>query len=123
MALPLDGGLSRPAFCECGDFFGEPIGIDNVGIEIVGDPFCEFGMTFVLWIANGLEEFGIAPGSADIFRRAASACLDQAGIKNPKFWVDETFDLDRVFPAIAKIVEVPQRLDADILEHIAEAAL
>ena len=39
------------------------------------------------------------------------------------FGMDEAFDLDLVFPAVAKIVEVPQRLGTDILEHVAEAGL
>ena len=80
-------------------------------------------MAFVLWIADGLEELGIAPGAADIFRRAAPARLDQARIKNAGFGIDEALDLDHVLPAVAKIVEVPQRLGTDILEHVAEAGL
>ena len=116
MARPPGGRFSRPAFCERGDFFGEPTGIDNIGIEVVGEPLFEFVVAFVLWIADGLEEFGIAPGAADIFRRAAPARLDQARIKNAGLGIDEALDFDRVLPAVAKIVEVPQRLGTDILE-------
>ena len=49
--------------------------------------------------------------------------LDQARIKNARFGIDDALDLDRVLPAIAKIVEVPQRLGTDILKHVAEAGL
>ena len=60
---------------------GKPTGVDDVGIEVIGDPLFEFGVAFVLRIVDGLEELGIAPGATDIFGRAASGCLDQARIK------------------------------------------
>ena len=36
---------------------------------------------------------------------------------------DKALDLDRVIPAVAKIVEISQRLCADILNDVAEAGL
>ena len=81
LAAPAPGGrFARPAFCQCGDVFGEPIGIDKIGIEVVGKPFFKFGVAFMLRVTDGLKEFGVAPGASDIFWRTASACLDQARI-------------------------------------------
>jgi hypothetical protein len=31
-------------FGKCGDLIGEPIDIDEVGIEVVSDPFAELGV-------------------------------------------------------------------------------
>ena len=66
MARPPSGRFPGPAFCQRVDFFGEPAGIDKIGIEVVGEPLFKFVVAFVLWIADGLKEFGVAPGSADI---------------------------------------------------------
>ena len=76
MARPPMAGFPRPAFGQRGDFFGEPTGIDKIGIEVVGKPLFKFVVAFVLWIADGLKAFGVAPGTSDIFRRAASTRLD-----------------------------------------------
>ncbi len=78
-------------------------GIDDVGIEVVGESLLEFGVAFVLRIVGGLKEFGVAPRLTDIFGRAASGCFEQAGIKNAGLGIDEAFDLDRVLPAIAEV--------------------
>lgn len=123
MARPPHGRFPRPAFCQRGDFFSEPTGIDKIGIKVVGKPLFKFVVAFVLWIADGLKEFGVAPGTSDIFRRAASARLDQARIKCTRFRIDEAFDFDCVFPAVTKIVEVPQHLGANIFQHVTEIGL
>jgi hypothetical protein len=49
------GGLPRPSFGEGGNFRGEPFGVVGVGIEVVADPFSEFGVAFVLGILDRLE--------------------------------------------------------------------
>src|SRR4029077_11280917 len=63
------GGLPRPSFGEGGNFRGEPFSVVGVGIEVVADPFREFGVAFVLGILDGLEEFGIASRAASLFER------------------------------------------------------
>ena len=78
------GGLAGPSFGEGGNFRGEPFSVIGVGIKVVDDPFREFGVAFVLGILDGLEEFGIAPGAAAIFWRAATADLDQARIEHAR---------------------------------------
>ena len=100
MAWPPHGRFPRPAFCQRCDFFGEPTGIDEIGIKVVGKPLFKFVVAFVLWIADGLKEFGVAPGTSDIFWRTASARLDQARIKCARFGIDEAFDFDCVLPAV-----------------------
>jgi hypothetical protein len=40
----LGGGSAGPAVSEFGDVFGQPIDVDDVGIEVVGELFVEFAM-------------------------------------------------------------------------------
>jgi hypothetical protein len=42
------------------------------------------------------------PGAANVFRRAASGGLDQSRIDDAGIRIEETFDFDRVLPAVAK---------------------
>ena len=51
---------------------------------------------------------------------AASCSVDQARIKNTEFRLEEALDLNRVLPAIAKVIEISQRLCADIFEDVVE---
>jgi hypothetical protein len=57
--------FSRPAFGQCGDFFSEPFGIDDVGIEVIRNRLGEFGMTFPLGVIRSF--------STDVHRRRRSA--------------------------------------------------
>jgi len=80
--------LSRPLFCEIGDFVGEPFAVDNVGVEVVGDPFFDFDVTLVLRIADGLEDLCVAPRAATVFGRTATASLDQTPIGNARLGIE-----------------------------------
>lgn len=80
-------------------------------------------MALVLGVGDGLEELGISPGAADVFGRAASDSLDQARIGDTGSGSKQTLDLDRVLPAIAKILEVLERFGADIFKHVVETGL
>jgi hypothetical protein len=53
--------LARPALGEFGDVFGQPIEVDDMGIEVVGEPFFEFAMALMFGIGDGLDELPIAP--------------------------------------------------------------
>src|SRR6266511_3002264 len=116
----LDGGLARPALGECGDVLGQPIDVEDMGIEVVREPFFEFAMALVVGIGDGLEEFGIAPGTADVLGRAATLGFDQAWVKDAGLGIDQAFDLDGVFPAIPEVIEILQRLRSDVFEHVAK---
>ena len=37
---------------EGGDLVGEPFGVDDMRIEVVGDPLLEFGVAFVLRVGD-----------------------------------------------------------------------
>ena len=52
-----------------------------------------------------------------------SQALAQRGVSHTWLGVGEALNGDRVLPAIAKIVEVPERLGADILKHVVEECL
>jgi len=97
---------------------GEPLIVNMVGIEIAADLFLELSVAFVRGIADDIEEFSIAPRAAD-----ASAGFDQSRIKDARLWIEEPLDLDRVLPAIAKVVDVAQRLGADVFDHFVETRL
>jgi hypothetical protein len=60
----LDGGLARPALGECGDVLGQPIDVEDMGIEVVREPFFEFAMALVVGIGDGLEESQGPPTSS-----------------------------------------------------------
>ena len=108
----LDGGLARPALGECGDVLGQPIDVEDMGIEVVREPFFEFAMALVVGIGDGLEEFGIAPGTADVLGRAAALGFDQAWVKDAGLGIDQAFDLDALFLSIgtAMMVRAPASL-------------
>ena len=73
--------MARPTLGEFGDVFGQPIDVDDMGIEVVGEPFFEFAMALMFGIGDGLDELAIAPRTADVLWRAAALGFDQARIK------------------------------------------
>ena len=77
-----------------------------MGIEVVGEPFFELAMALVCGIGYGLEELGMAPRTADVLGRAVALGFDQARIKDARLAIDQAFDLDRVLPAIAEVIEI-----------------
>lgn len=42
-----------------------------MGVEVVGDPFLELGVSLVLRIGDRFEQLAITPGAADIFARTS----------------------------------------------------
>src|SRR4029453_9653690 len=48
------GGWARPAVGECGDALGQPIDVEDMGIEVVREPFFEFAMALVVGRGDGL---------------------------------------------------------------------
>ena len=71
------------------------IDIECIGIEVISDPFAEFGVAFVFGILDRCEELGVSRGAADVFWRTASGGLDQAQIGNARYGVEKALDLDR----------------------------
>src|SRR5258708_39110915 len=96
----LDGGLARPALGECGDVLGQPIDVEDMGIEVVPEPFFEFAMALVVGIGDGLEEFGITPGTADLLGRAAALGFDRTGGKDAGLGSDQGSDVDDVLAVV-----------------------
>ena len=74
----------------------ELLAIKIVRIEVASNPFLEFSVSLMSGIADRIEEFGIAPGAATIFGRAAAGRCDQARIQYAWLGVGELLDLDRV---------------------------
>ena len=58
--------MARPGLSQFGDVFGQPIDVDDMRIEIVGEPFFEFAMALVFGIGDGFEELGVAPRTTDV---------------------------------------------------------
>jgi hypothetical protein len=72
---------------------GKLLDINIVGIEVASNPFLEFDVSLMSGIADRIEEFGIPPGAATIFGRAAAGRCDQARIEYAWLGVNELLDL------------------------------
>jgi len=72
-------------------------------------------MALVAGIGDGLEELAIAPRATDILGRAVAFGFEQARVKDARFGGDQAFGLDRMFPAVPKVIEILQRLRSDSL--------
>ena len=77
-------------------------------------------MALMAGIFESLDHIAIAPGAADVLRGAAAGGLDQSGIGDVRFGVRQTFDLDRMLPPVAEVVELAERLGSRAFEHVAE---
>ena len=80
-------------------------------------------MALVLWVVDGFQEFGIAPGAANVFRWATSYSVDHARICNAGYGIGDAQEFDRMLPAVAEVIEILQRFDADIFKNIGQARL
>jgi hypothetical protein len=92
--------LARLALGECGDVFGQPIDVDDMGIEVVSKSFFELAVALMVGIGDGFEELGIAPGTADVLGRAAAFGFGEAWVKDAGLGIDQAFDLPAVGRAI-----------------------
>ncbi len=90
--------------------------LDHIGIEGVAVPFRDFRVALVLRVRDRLEEIGIPPGTADVFGWTAPPGFGQARVCEARHRLGDALDLDRVLPAVAEIVEVLERLRADLFE-------
>ena len=81
---------------------------------MAADPLQPFSVLLVVRIGDRFEEFAIAPGSADILGRTTSASLDEAWVSDPWHRIGDALDADGVFPAVAEIVEIGERLGAGV---------
>src|SRR3954468_1797444 len=66
---------------------------------------------------SGLQQFDVAPGTAAVFRRTTAGGVEETRISDAWHGISELFDLDRVLPAITKIIDVSQRPGAHVFEH------
>lgn len=86
-------------------------------VEVVAEPLPDFGVAFVIGILERFDHLGVARGTADIFGRATSGGLDQSGICIVRFGIRYPFDLDRVLPAVAEVIEIARRLGSGVFER------
>src|SRR5215207_2311650 len=99
------------------------LGLDHIGIEGAAYPFRDFGVALVLRVGDRFEEIGIPPGTADVFGWTASLGFGQARVCDARQRLGGAFDLDRMLPAVAEVVEILERLRADLLDDVDEAGL
>src|SRR3954463_13226465 len=90
---------------------------------MAADPLQPFSVLLVVRIGDRFEEFAIAPGSADILRRATSDSFDEAWVSDPWHRIGDALDADGVFPPVAEIVEIPERLAPDIPQDVGQPRL
>ena len=72
------GRCPRPLLCQHCDVRSEFLAINMVRIEVAANPFLEFSVSLMSGIADRVEEFGIAPGTANVFWRATCADINQS---------------------------------------------
>ena len=70
--------LRRPALGECGNVFGEPIHVDDIGAEVVWEPFFELAAALMFGVGDGFEELGIAP-VAPMSKGGSGSCSIKRG--------------------------------------------
>lgn len=58
----------------------EGLGVGVGWIELAADPLQRLGVLLVVRIGDGIEELAVSRGAADILRRAAASCFDEARI-------------------------------------------
>ena len=85
--------------------------------------FGEFGVTAVHGISESCEECHVAPWPADVFGRATPGCLEEKRLIEAGHVGEDPLDFDAVHPAVAKIIEVFDRLAADVIEHAQQRCL
>ena len=74
-------------------------------------------------VADGIEVFGIAWRTADVFRRTTTGGLEQEGKSLCRRVVEPFFEFDHMVPAVAEVIEIMDRLGAGLLNDIAEPRL
>src|SRR5208282_6810179 len=74
-------------------------------------------------IVERLYQVAIAPRAADVLRRTASGGFNEARVNDVRLRVRDAFDLDRVFPAVAEVAEIAQRLCSGAFERVGEPRL
>lgn len=63
------GGLSRPGFGERRNLHSERLGIICIGIDVIADPVCKFGVAIVLRIFDCVDQL---PATADPAERRST---------------------------------------------------
>ena len=71
-------------------------------------------------IADGIEVFGIAWRTADVFRRTTTGGLEQERKTLCRCVVEPFFELDHMVPAVAEVIKIVDRLGACLTNDIEE---
>ena len=93
-AAAFDRGTARPLLSQIVDVLGQPIDIDDMRVEVFGEPFLELAVALVARVCDSLKQLAIAPRTTDVLGWTVALGLDQAGIKHARFGIDQAFNLD-----------------------------
>src|SRR5437660_12632263 len=93
-------------------FLVDDLEVEGFRVELTPDPFQHLLVRLVAWILDSIEEITVAPGTAAIFRWAGTATLYAPGILHLGISFQHLLDLNDVIPIVAKVVGVPELLDA-----------
>ena len=74
-------------------------------------------------VADGIEVFGVAWRTADIFRRTTAGGIEQEWKTVRWRVVEPFFEFDHMVPAVAEVIEIMDRLGAGLVNDIAEPRL
>jgi hypothetical protein len=75
-------GVSQHRIKRRGPSLAQPIDVDDIGIEVVNEPFFEFAVALAVGIGDGFEEPG-ALGTADVLGRPSHHELSSMAV--PEF--------------------------------------
>jgi len=111
-------------FGERRQFFFDPRDVRlAVGIVVLTEPVERFFMIFVVGVAERFKHFGIAPWSSGVLWGTLAGGVDDPGIC--ELWISwlDPLDFDAVVPAVAKVVEIPERLAPRAREGLSQGGL
>jgi len=87
--------------------------VERLGVEVlVVHPLEALGAFRVGGVGEDLQELGISPGAAAIFRRAVALSLDAEGIALLVRGGFGFLDRNDVVPVVAEVVSIGEALDA-----------
>lgn len=115
--------LRSPALRQPCDVAGEAVGHGVLRIEGAAVPDEQVLVLLVVGVGEGLEELGVAPVAAHVFRRAAPLGHQETGVGRAGLRLREALDPDVVLPIVAEVVDVTDGLGACRVEEVLEPGL
>src|SRR5260370_31814252 len=82
--------------------------VERFGVEATADPPLHVLVFWMVRVADGFEEVGVAPDSAHVIGRTGAFPFQAEGIPLRRLGRQATLEQDLVFPAVPEVVLVPE---------------